>query len=72
MTHPNPDKRPSSVSIFNHPVFCMAPSKSKAELSRELQIERQRNEILKKKLKNALATLKSYEEAKSPGIYYAL
>ena len=40
MMHPNPEKRPSSTTIFNHPVLSPIDSKSKAQLSLELKLER--------------------------------
>lgn len=69
MTHPNPNKRPSSSSIFHHPVFCTTEKKSKAQIAHELQMERQKNEVLMKKLKHTTALLKSYEMAKTPSEY---
>lgn len=67
MTHPDPAKRPSSTSIFNHPLLCSEEAKSKSQLSLELNIERQKNEILLRELKEAKKMLKSFEMVgKSP------
>lgn len=67
MTHPNPEERPSSTSIFNHSVLCPANNKSKAQLIHELNLERQRNEMLAKKLRESNKLVKSYELAQTPG-----
>ncbi|XP_065357211.1 wee1-like protein kinase [Calliphora vicina] len=61
MTHPDPQKRPSSTSIFNHSVLNSLESKSKAQLSQELTIEKRKNEILLRKLREARKTIKAYE-----------
>lgn len=68
MTHPNPNERPSSVDIFNHSVLCPAVNKSKAQLMHELNIERQKNEMLMKKLRETNKIVKSYEcHTQTPG-----
>lgn len=67
MTHPNPKERPSSTSIFNHSVLCPAVNKSKAQLMHELNIERQKNEMLIKKLRETNKIVKSYELSQTPG-----
>jgi wee1-like protein kinase len=67
MTHPNPEERPSSTSIFNHSVLCPAVNKSKAQLVHELNLERQKNEMLMKKLRESNKLVKSYELAQTPG-----
>lgn len=67
MTHPNPNERPSSTSIFNHSVLCPAVNKSKAQLLHELNIERQKNEMLVKKLRETNKIVKSYELSQTPG-----
>jgi len=67
MTHPNPKERPSSTSIFTHAVLCPAVNKSKAQLMHELNIERQKNEMLIKKLRETNRTIKSYELSQTPG-----
>ncbi|GAB0099287.1 Wee1-like protein kinase [Sergentomyia squamirostris] len=65
MTHPDPKQRPSSDSIFNHPLLCLMDTKSKAQLSLELSLERQKNELLLKELKETKRILKSYETPNS-------
>jgi wee1-like protein kinase len=67
MTHPNPEVRPSSTSIFNHSCLCPAVNKSKAELLHELNMERQKNEMLIKKLRETNKIVKSYELSSTPG-----
>lgn len=68
MTHPNPNERPSSTSIFNHSVLtCPAVNKSKAQLLYELNFERQKNEMLLKKLRETNKIVKSYELSQTPG-----
>ncbi|XP_058446747.1 wee1-like protein kinase [Malaya genurostris] len=66
MMHPDPEKRPSSSTIFNHPVLSPLDSKSKAQLCLELNMERQKNEVLMRKLKEQNKMLKSYEQAQTP------
>lgn len=66
MTHPDPLKRPSSTSIFYHPVLYSVESKTKAQLMHELQLQRQKNDILTKKLRENALLLKSYEMAGTP------
>ncbi|CAD6997247.1 unnamed protein product [Ceratitis capitata] len=62
MTHPDPEKRPSSTSIFNHPILSSMESKSKSQLNQELTIEKRKNEILLRKLREAKKLLKQYEQ----------
>lgn len=69
MTHPDPQKRPSSSSIFYHPVLYTSEAKSKAQLSHELNLERQKNEVLLKKLRETTSLIKSYELANTPSEY---
>lgn len=66
MMHPDPEKRPSSTTIFNHPVLSPIDSKSKAQLCMELIMERQKNEVLMRKLKEQNKMLRSYEQAQTP------
>ncbi|KXJ77197.1 hypothetical protein RP20_CCG008098 [Aedes albopictus] len=66
MMHPDPEKRPSSTTIFNHSVLSPIDSKSKAQLCLELSMERQKNEVLMRKLKEQSKMLKSYEQAQTP------
>lgn len=67
MTHPNPEKRPSSTSIFSHSCLCPTVNKSKAQLLLELNMERTKNEALMKKLRETTKIVKSYELAQTPG-----
>lgn len=67
MAHPNPNERPSSTSIFNHSVLCPAVNKSKAQLLHELNVERQKNEMLMKRLRETNKIVKSYELSQTPG-----
>lgn len=69
MTHPDPSKRPSSTSIFYHPVLYSMESKSKMQLTHELQVQRQKCEMLMKKLRESNLLLKSYEMAATPSKY---
>uniref|UniRef100_A0A1A9W029 Wee1-like protein kinase n=1 Tax=Glossina brevipalpis TaxID=37001 RepID=A0A1A9W029_9MUSC len=62
MTHPDPKQRPSSTSIFNHPTLNALESKSKAQLSQELTIEKGKNEILLRKLREARKAIKALEQ----------
>lgn len=49
-------------------VLCSLESKSKSQLSQELAIERRKNDILMKKLKEAKKIIKMYEQdANTPG-----
>lgn len=66
MMHPDPEKRPSSTTIFNHSVLSPIDSKTKAQLCLELSLERQKNEVLMRKLKEQSKMLKSYEQAETP------
>lgn len=70
MIHPDPSKRPSSTTIFNHPLLSPLDNKTKAQLSHELCLERQKTECLKKKLLEMKKVLKSYELSKTPGKYF--
>lgn len=67
MTHPDPAARPSSMTIFRHPLLCSEEAKSKSQLSLELTLERQKNELLAKQLKEAKKLLKSLDMLKTPG-----
>ncbi|XP_053663026.1 wee1-like protein kinase [Anopheles marshallii] len=62
MMHPNPEKRPSSTTIFNHPVLSPVDSKTKAQLCLELSLERQKNEVLLRKIKEQAKLLKTLEQ----------
>lgn len=63
--HPEPLKRPSSTEIFNNRILC--PSEiSKAQLTQELIMERNRNALLHKQLREMKMLLKSFEGANTP------
>jgi wee1-like protein kinase len=53
MVHLDPDKRPSAHTLLQHPVLNPVADKSKAQLRRELNNEKFRNELLTKKLVEA-------------------
>ncbi|KAL0099306.1 hypothetical protein PUN28_020106 [Cardiocondyla obscurior] len=59
MIHPNPEMRPSAVSLMQHRVLCPLGKKTKAQLRRELNAEKLKNEILSKRLHDAAMYLKS-------------
>jgi wee1-like protein kinase len=59
MIHPNPEMRPSAISLIQHRVLCPFGNKSKAQLRRELNAEKLKNEILAKQLENAEKCFKS-------------
>ncbi|KAH8238854.1 hypothetical protein KR038_004665 [Drosophila bunnanda] len=62
MMHPDPEKRPSSHSIFSHPILSSVESKSKLQLGLELTVEKRRNEILMNKLREAKKQIKTLEQ----------
>ncbi|XP_068140487.1 wee1-like protein kinase [Drosophila tropicalis] len=62
MMHPNPNKRPTSQSIFNHPILSAVDSKSKLQLGLELTVEKRKNEILMTKLREAKKQIKLLEQ----------
>lgn len=70
MTHPDPQKRPSSTTIFYEPVLLTSESKTKAQLQQELLLQRQKNEILAKKLRESIMIIKSYELASTPSKFF--
>jgi wee1-like protein kinase len=59
MIHPNPEMRPSAVSLIQHRVLSPNGNKTKAQLRRELNAERLKNEILSKQLQEAAKCLKT-------------
>ncbi|XP_016845165.1 wee1-like protein kinase 1-A isoform X1 [Nasonia vitripennis] len=66
MIHPNPEMRPSAVSLIQHRVLSPNGNKTKAQLRRELNAERLKsnaerikNEILSKQLQEAVKCLKT-------------
>ncbi|EDV31594.1 uncharacterized protein Dana_GF14473 [Drosophila ananassae] len=62
MMHPDPEKRPTSQSIFSHPILSAVDSKSKLQLGLELTVERRKNEILMNKLREAKKQIKLLEQ----------
>ncbi|XP_020810310.1 wee1-like protein kinase [Drosophila serrata] len=62
MMHPDPEKRPSSQSIFSHSILSSVESKSKLQLGLELTVEKRRNEILMNKLREAKKQIKALEQ----------
>ncbi|XP_017023981.1 wee1-like protein kinase [Drosophila kikkawai] len=62
MMHPDPEKRPSSHSIFSHSILSSVESKSKLQLGLELTVEKRRNEILMNKLREAKKQIKTLEQ----------
>lgn len=66
MTHPDPTQRPSATTITRHP--CLEEAKSKSQLSMELTLLRQKNEILQRALSEAKKKIKTMEvQARTPG-----
>ncbi|XP_043284932.1 wee1-like protein kinase [Venturia canescens] len=59
MTDPNPETRPSAVCLIQHRVLCPFGNKTKAQLRRELNAEKLKNEILSKQLQEAAKCLKT-------------
>lgn len=66
MTHPDPTKRPTSTSIFDDPVLYSVESKTKAQLTHELEVQRQKYDQLMKKLRESQLVIKSYEMHGTP------
>ncbi|XP_066991438.2 wee1-like protein kinase [Anabrus simplex] len=60
MIHPNPAMRPSALNLMQHRALCPFGNKSKAQLRRELNAEKLKNEILSKQLQEAAKCLKSF------------
>ena len=50
MIHPDPKQRPSAVTLVHHPVLCPMAKKSRAQLRRELNQEKFKNQILSRRL----------------------
>lgn len=59
MIHPDPDMRPTALQVIKHRALCLYGNKSKAQLCRELNAEKVKNEILSKQLQEAAKCLKS-------------
>ncbi|KAJ8951157.1 hypothetical protein NQ318_021601 [Aromia moschata] len=70
MIHPDPTLRPSSTQVLQNRALLPDSSKSKAELTRELNAEKLRNEMLVKQLKEAAICIKSIanDSVKLPSI----
>lgn len=60
MIHPNPEMRPCAVSLIQHRVLCPYGNKTKAQLRRELNAEKLKNEILSKQLQEAAKCIKTF------------
>lgn len=48
MVDPDPSNRPTAVGLTQNPVLCPQARKSKAQLRRELNAERFKNQLLSK------------------------
>jgi wee1-like protein kinase len=48
MIKPNPADRPTAATLINSPALCPPGIKSKAQLRRELNAEKFKNEVLQK------------------------
>ncbi|XP_044260912.1 wee1-like protein kinase [Tribolium madens] len=59
MIHPDPTMRPGASQILHHPALCPVGKKTRAQLHRELNAEKLKNEILAKQLKEAAICIKS-------------
>ncbi|CAG9830932.1 unnamed protein product [Diabrotica balteata] len=66
MIHPDPMHRPSPIQILQNRALSPDSSKSKAELTRELNAEKLRNELLVKQLKEAAICIKTIANEKLP------
>jgi wee1-like protein kinase len=69
MIHSNPTMRPAASQILHHPALCPVGKKTRAQLHRELNAEKLKNEILSKQLKEAAICIKSIApESKLKGV----
>lgn len=66
MTHPDPSLRPRAFDILNDPVLNPSETKTKRQLCYELNLEKKKNELLMRKLRETQALLKSFESSKTP------
>lgn len=66
MTHPDPSQRPTAAELLNHTILNPSESKTKRQLCYELNLERKKNELLMRKLRETKALLKSFEVSKTP------
>ena len=51
MIHEEPSQRPSASTLVHHPCICPDSTKSKAQLRKELNQEKFKNEMLQRKVK---------------------
>jgi hypothetical protein len=51
MVHENPVQRPSASTLLHHPCLCPDANKSKAQLRKELNREKFKNELLQRQVK---------------------
>lgn len=63
MIHKDPEMRPSAVNIIQHRVLCPFGNKTKAQLRRELNAEKLKNEFLSRQLKEAAMCLQTMAPA---------
>ncbi|XP_037957826.1 wee1-like protein kinase [Teleopsis dalmanni] len=61
LTHPDPEQRPSSTSIFSNPILNSLESKTKVQLTQEILIQSQKNTILFRKLQETKKQLRANE-----------
>lgn len=66
MTHPNPSERPTAFDLLNHPILNPVETKTKRQLCLELNLEKKKNELLMRKLRETQTLLKSLELSKTP------
>ncbi|XP_071441120.1 wee1-like protein kinase 1-A [Hetaerina americana] len=59
MIHPDPDARPAAAQLLAHRLLCPTGNKTKAQLRRELNAERLKNEILWRRLQEAAKCIQS-------------
>lgn len=62
MIHPDPEQRPTITQVIQHRVLCPFGNKTKAQLRRELNAEKLKNEILSKQLEEAAKCLKTFAQ----------
>ncbi|XP_025832875.1 wee1-like protein kinase isoform X2 [Agrilus planipennis] len=65
MIDPDPSVRPSALQILQHRSLCPVGNKSRAQLHRELNAEKLKNEILSKQLVEAAKCIKSIAPAEN-------
>lgn len=66
MTHPDPNLRPTAFELLNHQLLNPPETKTKRQLCYELNLEKKKNELLMRKLRETQTLLKSYELSKTP------